>query len=49
MQGRRRAAGGHDEDGHAAQKIAKDHLKAIFRKTGTHSRPELTKCLTGHL
>lgn len=28
---------------------AKDHLKAIFRKTGTHSRPELTKCLTGQL
>jgi len=28
---------------------AKDHIKEIFRKTGTHSRPELTGCLTGHL
>jgi len=28
---------------------AKDHIKEIFRKTGTHSRPELTRCLTGHL
>ena len=28
---------------------AKDHIKAIFRKTGTHSQPELTRCLTGHL
>jgi len=27
---------------------AKDHIKAIFRKTGTHSRPELSQCLTGH-
>jgi len=28
---------------------AKDHIKEIFRKTGTYSRPELTRCLTGHL
>jgi DNA-binding CsgD family transcriptional regulator len=34
---------------HISLYTAKDHLKAIFRKTGTHSRPELTKCLTGHL
>jgi len=28
---------------------AKDHIKEIFRKTGTHSRPELTQSRTGHL
>src|SRR5262249_53793802 len=32
---------------HISLYTAKDHIKAIFRKTGTHSRPELTQCLTG--
>jgi DNA-binding CsgD family transcriptional regulator len=34
---------------HISLYTAKDHIKAIFRKTGTHSRPELTQCLTGRL
>ena len=33
---------------HISAYTAKDHIKAIFHKTGTHSRPELTQCLTGH-
>jgi DNA-binding CsgD family transcriptional regulator len=33
---------------HISAYTARDHIKAIFRKTGTHSRPELTQCLTGH-
>jgi DNA-binding CsgD family transcriptional regulator len=34
---------------HISLYTAKDHMKAIFHKTGTHSRPELTRCLTGRL
>jgi DNA-binding CsgD family transcriptional regulator len=34
---------------HISQYTAKDHMKAIFHKTGAHSRPELTRCLTGRL
>lgn len=34
---------------HISLNTAKDHSKAIFRKTGAHSRPELTRCLTGQL
>lgn len=34
---------------HISSYTAKDHLKGTFRKTGTHSRPELTQRLTGHL
>jgi DNA-binding CsgD family transcriptional regulator len=34
---------------HITPHTAKDHIKAIFQKTGTHSRTELTSCLTGHL
>jgi DNA-binding CsgD family transcriptional regulator len=32
---------------HISLYTVKDHMKAIFHKTGTHSRPELTRCLTG--
>jgi DNA-binding CsgD family transcriptional regulator len=32
---------------HISLNTAKDHSKAIFRKTGTHSRSELTRCLNG--
>lgn len=32
---------------HISLNTAKDHSKAIFRKTGTHSRAELTRCLAG--
>ncbi len=32
---------------HISLNTAKDHSKAVFRKTGTHSRSELTRCLTG--
>jgi DNA-binding CsgD family transcriptional regulator len=34
---------------HVSLYTVKDHMKAIFHKTGTHSRPELTRCLTGLL
>lgn len=34
---------------HITPYTAKDHTKAIFQKTGTHSRTELINCLIGHL
>ena len=32
---------------HISPYTATDHIKAIFRKTDTHSRSELTRCLSG--
>ena len=34
---------------HISPYTANDHLKAIFRKTRTHSQPELSQCLTGRI